>query len=864
MPPLRPEHAFQRYRDHGDVAALGAVFDAVAPDLLLVAVRLAGVDAAEDLLQSTFVDAIEHAARWDAQRPLMPWLCGILANHARELRRRAGRALVSARLPERVASTPDDAAAATEVTAAVHAAVAALPADYRRVLTLRLLHGLELQRIAAVLGLPLGTVKAKVHRGTRLLRRTLPAGLATTLAAMLLPGSGLAAVRATVVARAAGRVSKTTAVFTTTAITVLVMKKLTLLLAAAAVAVGIWMWAGDDPSLPPPRTGAPVASNVPAALASTGEPDVAERRAAATATNTATFDAIPAHASLARATVNGRVVDVAGVGVGGIELVVLRGSDDHLGPDLGLPRTAGSPAPVAVADAIGHFTLTAIQPFRVRVRDDDYVTVLEGVAGDKASEMLVVVARRIALGGVVADTAGNPIAGARVSVAAQVQLAGLDQSASRLLIPETRTDARGQFRIADAAAVPDAQLQFEAPGFATRIDRVPDGGDPGLSIVLSRTADGIGRITGRVVLADGSPAPGALVSTGGLAAAADAQGLFVIELEPWLTTVDETIPTVLTAVRRGLRPATQQLPPVQQARARGWPTDIVLRLADAPLVIAGTVVDEIGEPVVDALVELATATPFGFVPMPGIPALAGVPRTLEEIAGGGDTYSNAQGRFELGGLQARNYSIRVLQQPSLLCSISAPVAAGDTNVRLVLDRRQLGTIAGRVVDRHGQGIAGVKVAVSYERVSELLIGRGGSSNADGTFAITAVTTKPAFLRIEGESIVPELFHRLRPDEDVTALTLRVGRRCRIQFEWGAAHGADDQLVVVDARDQALSMMHLTGGSIAEAPYVAYRPGLTDVLAVSDEAAHAIVRRRGQEFARVRLQLAADAVNLIRL
>ncbi|MFT4843805.1 MAG: DNA-directed RNA polymerase specialized sigma24 family protein, partial [Candidatus Azotimanducaceae bacterium] len=59
------EESFLRYRNHGDVKALGDVFDAVAEELALVAAHLmpTGVEA-EDLVQVTFVEAIEHAERY--------------------------------------------------------------------------------------------------------------------------------------------------------------------------------------------------------------------------------------------------------------------------------------------------------------------------------------------------------------------------------------------------------------------------------------------------------------------------------------------------------------------------------------------------------------------------------------------------------------------------------------------------------------------------------------------------------------------------------------------------------------------------------------------------------------------------------
>src|SRR5262245_40460092 len=79
----RLERLFERYRRRGDVAALAKVFDRTAPEVLRVANVLAAQPAeAEDLLQATFLTAIERADAYDATRPLVPWLVGILRNHA--------------------------------------------------------------------------------------------------------------------------------------------------------------------------------------------------------------------------------------------------------------------------------------------------------------------------------------------------------------------------------------------------------------------------------------------------------------------------------------------------------------------------------------------------------------------------------------------------------------------------------------------------------------------------------------------------------------------------------------------------------------------------------------------------------------
>jgi RNA polymerase sigma-70 factor (ECF subfamily) len=126
-------------------------FDATAAEVLRVAHHLARDPAtAEDLLQRTFLTAIEAASSWDRRRRLVPWLLGILGNHAKEAARRASRAVDPARLAPTEVPSPEAAAATREALAHVDRALDALPDPARSVLILRYRHGLEPAAIAAL------------------------------------------------------------------------------------------------------------------------------------------------------------------------------------------------------------------------------------------------------------------------------------------------------------------------------------------------------------------------------------------------------------------------------------------------------------------------------------------------------------------------------------------------------------------------------------------------------------------------------------------------------------------------------------------------------------------------------------------
>jgi len=200
------EAEFRTFQKTGDRAALARAFDGVAPSLLMIAGQLhpSGVDP-EDLVQTTFVRAIEVADRYDATRPLLPWLSGMLARVAFEARRRSLRGIDTHRLDRfRTPATPLDEAETRELGLALARVLEALPGHYRSVLVDRLVHGRSIAEIARNHNCAPATVKTRLARGKQLARHALPAGLSLGLVAVLRV-RGLAAVRGRVLARARKR-----------------------------------------------------------------------------------------------------------------------------------------------------------------------------------------------------------------------------------------------------------------------------------------------------------------------------------------------------------------------------------------------------------------------------------------------------------------------------------------------------------------------------------------------------------------------------------------------------------------------------------------------------------------------------------
>ncbi len=128
-----------------------------------LAVSLTGNTAdADDVVQQTFIIAWRKADQ--APRETWPWLAGILANEARNLRRK--RAIRShAPLSEDAAMSQDHGPERTELSVLLRGAMCLLPADQREAVVLTHISGFAQQEAADLLGVPVNTLKARVRRG---------------------------------------------------------------------------------------------------------------------------------------------------------------------------------------------------------------------------------------------------------------------------------------------------------------------------------------------------------------------------------------------------------------------------------------------------------------------------------------------------------------------------------------------------------------------------------------------------------------------------------------------------------------------------------------------------------------------------
>jgi RNA polymerase sigma-70 factor (ECF subfamily) len=167
----------------GDLEAREELARASQRAAYLFALHLTGHrEDALELAQDAMLRLFGSLARFDARRPLRPWLLRIVRNLARD---RARRLKVRRTEPleregdlVRVEPTdtspnPEQLATHNELRRVLWRAVGQLPARYREVVALRDYMDLTYAEIAQTLKIPTGTVMSRLHRGRTLLRRSI-------------------------------------------------------------------------------------------------------------------------------------------------------------------------------------------------------------------------------------------------------------------------------------------------------------------------------------------------------------------------------------------------------------------------------------------------------------------------------------------------------------------------------------------------------------------------------------------------------------------------------------------------------------------------------------------------------------------
>jgi len=152
----------------GDLTAFEQIVHQFQQRMFRLGWRLMGRrEAALDFAQDAFLHAWEKRAMYDPKRPFDFWFYRLAMNLGRDRLRRQRREVL-ADVPEAsVEPVADKELHAREQEARVRTALDRVREPYRECLALRYHGEMSLEEIGRVLGLSLGTVKSRLHRGLK-------------------------------------------------------------------------------------------------------------------------------------------------------------------------------------------------------------------------------------------------------------------------------------------------------------------------------------------------------------------------------------------------------------------------------------------------------------------------------------------------------------------------------------------------------------------------------------------------------------------------------------------------------------------------------------------------------------------------
>ncbi len=180
----------QRCRD-GDMRAYGTLVAKYQDRIYNLIYRMCSRAAdTEELAQETFLKALERIGQFRGNSKFYTWLFRIAVNLTISHRRRAGRIRfhsmngpeeydevrsqsLTAQLAQRRTPGPERMAMAGETSCRISDALEELEDEFRIVVLLRDVEDMDYATIASVVGVPVGTVKSRLHRARCLLRQKL-------------------------------------------------------------------------------------------------------------------------------------------------------------------------------------------------------------------------------------------------------------------------------------------------------------------------------------------------------------------------------------------------------------------------------------------------------------------------------------------------------------------------------------------------------------------------------------------------------------------------------------------------------------------------------------------------------------------
>ena len=139
--------------------------------LYALAIRMVGVDDAEDVLQETWLRAAAALRRFGWGSTLRTWLCGIAVNCSRECLRKRSRE--AGKILDETATAVFEMSASADIRIDLERAVQNLTPRYREAFLLHDVVQLSHAEIASILSINLGTSKSNTARARAAIREML-------------------------------------------------------------------------------------------------------------------------------------------------------------------------------------------------------------------------------------------------------------------------------------------------------------------------------------------------------------------------------------------------------------------------------------------------------------------------------------------------------------------------------------------------------------------------------------------------------------------------------------------------------------------------------------------------------------------
>ena len=158
----------------GDIAKLGILFERHHVKLYNFLVRVTNKrDSSEDLVQEVFFRILKYGHSYRGEAPFTVWMYQLARNAATDHFRKWKRETPLDGTEESADNepAPDDSLVHDERSELLKKALAMLSAEKREVLVLSRYQEMKYEEIGAILNCPVGTVKARVHRALKDLKR---------------------------------------------------------------------------------------------------------------------------------------------------------------------------------------------------------------------------------------------------------------------------------------------------------------------------------------------------------------------------------------------------------------------------------------------------------------------------------------------------------------------------------------------------------------------------------------------------------------------------------------------------------------------------------------------------------------------